>query len=63
MKIALYIDLYPGMAPNLICAYASPGTKTKGFKRIKINVTLPDPNEPDDEVEGLVETVENADET
>ena len=42
MKIDLYIDVYPGMKPEYLCAVQSPGTKSKDSKRYKATINIPD---------------------
>ena len=53
-KVELYMDVMPGQkefyASSATCNY-----KPTGFKRYKIIVEIPDPNEPDHVIPSMVE--------
>lgn len=42
MKIDFYIDVWPGMKPEFLCAVTSPGSKSQNSKRYKATINIPD---------------------
>jgi len=54
-KIVLYLDVYPGFEKKSAVAMANPGMKTDGITRYRVEVTIPDWNEPIETVEAKAE--------
>ena len=48
MRLSFYFDTYPGMDPKFVYASTNPSSKIDGWKRYRFDVTIPDPNEPDE---------------
>lgn len=42
MKIDVYIDVWPGMKPEYLCAVQTPGAKPQNSKRYKATINIPD---------------------
>lgn len=47
MEVTLYLDIYPGIDHQFLCAYSKPGAKGATATRYRIRITLPDINKPD----------------
>ena len=59
MKITLYMDIWQGVVQSVITATAQPGKKLGDTTRYRIDLTIPDPNEPDADACVKSVTVEN----
>ena len=54
-KVVLYLDVYPGFEKKHAIATANPGQKSDGSTRYRIEVYVPDWNEPSESVEAKIE--------
>lgn len=61
MEINLYMDIWPGIEQGYLSATNQPGTKPENVTRYKLTFDIPDPQDPDVEVEVADHNVEKVD--
>ena len=60
IDLELYLDTYEGIDfDGFITATNKPGVKPNSFRRYRILVSIPDPNEPDETVGSMVEEIQD----